>query len=267
MFMVKNTINRTSSITIIVIALLVTAAILTVQSSMLQLSHAQSRLDATTQNTILDMHNQERAAVGVPAVTWNSSVAAGAQNWANYIVSLGLRWDLCNQDSTQCPYHGSYEERNGQGENIAWGFNTPVTSLAQLAWANEKRNYVPGTPYDANAGCPNCYWHYTMMVWSTTTQIGCGIAQQTIGAYIWDIVVCRYSPAGNIVGQTPYDQGAAAVAGNETTLADQARVEEEEAPPAGQAAVVEEEEDPPAGQAAVVEEEVGGEVIQEVPPQ
>jgi pathogenesis-related protein 1 len=201
--------------------ILVTAAILTVQpSSMLQISYAQTRLDATSQNTILDIHNRERAAVGVPPVTWSDSVATGAQAWADYIVSLNLRWDLCGQDSSQCPFHASAQQNpNGNGENIAWGDPTNVAPLAE-SWVKEKSNYVPGSPIEPSFGLPDrVYGHYTAMVWSTTTQIGCGIAQQTFPAYTLGLLVCRYSPAGNQFGVVPYGQGATAPATNATAPA------------------------------------------------
>jgi pathogenesis-related protein 1 len=221
--------------------ILVTAAILTVQSSsMLQISYAQSRLDATSQNTILDIHNRERAAVGVPPVTWSDSLATDAQAWADYIVSLNLRWDLCgvNNDFSQCPPHVPAQQNpNGNGENMAWGDPNNVASLTQ-SWANEKSNYVPGTPIDSSLTGPNgrVYGHYTAMVWSNTTQIGCGMAQQTFPAYTLGLLVCRYSPGGNWMGVVPYGQSAATAAAvaEETPPADQAVVEEEaaQAPPA-----------------------------------
>ena len=219
--MVKNTINKTSSITIVITLLAAAAAILTVQSPVLQLSHAQTQLDATSQNIILDIHNRERAAVGVPPVTWSDSLATGAQAWADYIVSLNLRWDLCGQDSSQCPFHVSAQQNpNGNGENIAWSSDPSVALLAE-SWVKEKSNYVPGSPIEPSFGLPDrVYGHYTAMVWSNTTQIGCGIAQQTINAHIWSILVCRYSPGGNWIGVVPYVQGAAtAPATNATTTA------------------------------------------------
>jgi pathogenesis-related protein 1 len=208
-------------LSIIIIVILVTAAILTVQSSMLQPSYAQTRLDATSQNIILDIHNRERAAVGVPPVTWSDSLATDAQAWADYIVSLNLRWDLCGQDSSQCPPHVPAQQNpNGNGENIAWGDPTDVATVAQY-WANEKSNYVPGTPIEPSFGYPNgVYGHYTAMVWSSTTQIGCGMAQQQFSGYILGILVCRYSPGGNSTGVVPYGQGAPpALATNATTTA------------------------------------------------
>ena len=212
--------------------ILITAAILTVQSSMLQISYAQSQVDATTQNAILNMHNQERTAVGVPAVTWSDSLARDAQSWANRVVSLNLRWDLCGSDFNQCPPHVPRDQANGQGENLAWGYNYPLTSLAQ-GWANEKRNYAPGTPIASNLGFPNVYGHYTQMVWQSTTQIGCGTAKQTIGANTWDLLVCRYSPGGNWIGQVPYNPGGAAAAmGEEETTLGAPPADQAQAPPA-----------------------------------
>src|SRR5215210_5480928 len=122
-------------LSIIMSVILVTAAILTVQSlSMLQNSYAQSRLDATSQREILDIHNREREAVGVPPLTWSDT-------------------------------------------------------LADEAWADERRNYVPGTPIDPGFGYPSRFYsHYTQMVWRDTHEFGCGFAQRD-----FSILVCRYS--------------------------------------------------------------------------
>ena len=39
--------------------------------------------------SILAIHNQERAAVGVPPLTWNDLIAADAQEYANYLLATG----------------------------------------------------------------------------------------------------------------------------------------------------------------------------------
>jgi pathogenesis-related protein 1 len=187
-----------SKLSIVISVILVTAAILTVQSSMIQPSYAQ--LDATSQTAILNMHNQERAAVGLPAVTWSNSLATDAQNWANYLASLNLR-PYRPPDLGDIPPHSQFATNGGQGENLAWG-TRGAFSAATLAqgWANEKSNYVPGTPV-GNMGMPNnVYGHYTQMVWRSTTQIGCAMGSDANQDYL----VCRYLPAGNYQDQAPY---------------------------------------------------------------
>jgi hypothetical protein len=239
-----------SKISIIITVTLVTAAFLIVQSSMLPLSYAQSRLDATTQNTILTMHNDARRAVGVPQATWSDSLARDAQAWADYIVSLNLRWDLCGsaQDPqfTQCPPHATWQQRNSQGENLAWGYNRPLTTLAK-SWIDEAPNCPPGCviPADGSLGVyPRQFGHYTQIVWNTATQVGCGIAQQPMGGNTWDMLVCRYLQAGNYPNQAPYGPGAvgaaAAVGEEQNTLGD-----------AGGAAAVGEEQNTLGDQAVV----------------
>jgi hypothetical protein len=250
--MVKNTINRTSSITI-VIALLVTAAILTVQlPSMLQPSYAQARqLDASQRQTVLDIHNRERGLVGVAPLTWSDSLASSAQTWATHIVSLNL-------GPGGFPPHAPWDQRSGQGENLAWGTRGafPVATFVE-GWAREKPNYVPGSPIEQTLGSPNrVYGHYTQMVWSTTTQIGCALGTDANQDYL----VCRYSPSGNFLGQPAYPVGAAAVGEEETTLgmppavtggetaeapAEEAETGAGEAPPADQAGTAEETAEAP----------------------
>jgi len=93
-----------SKLSIVISVILVTAAILTVQSSTLQPSYAA--LDANSQTAILNLHNQERTAVNVnppiPQVTWSNSLATDAQNWANYLASLNLR-PITNTDPGDIP--------------------------------------------------------------------------------------------------------------------------------------------------------------------
>jgi pathogenesis-related protein 1 len=236
----------------IISVILVTAAILTVQSlSMLQPSYAQSRLDANSQNAILDVHNRMREAVGVPPLTWSDSLAAQAQNWADNMLSTGVF------------------QHSGPGENMVAGMGANYPLLDMMAgWTNEKQ-YYHGQPIEGTLGAPYAtYGHYTQMVWSSTTEIGCGYATNDQSTYF----VCRYSPVGNILGQTAYGQGAPPppAATNATAPATNATapaaVGEEQNTLGDQGAAGQDAGAPPADQ-AVVEEEVGGEVIQEQPPQ
>jgi len=44
-------------------------------------------------NTILSMHNSERAAVGVPAIVWSDDLAAQAKTWAEHLAATGQSGD------------------------------------------------------------------------------------------------------------------------------------------------------------------------------
>jgi Cysteine-rich secretory protein family len=171
---------------------LVMAVLLTVSWSALQRSQAQT--NTGLENTALSMHNQERAAVGVPALTWSSSLAAESQAYANTLASRGY---VCTFDRCDRLPHGA------SNENLAWGStNYPLADLIQ-SWINEKQGY-DGGPVPSGGGPAG---HYTAMVWHSTSQVGCGTAK---GAQI-DILVCRYNPPGNFIGQTPFGGGARAV--------------------------------------------------------
>lgn len=176
------------------------AGILTVSPMMLQISQAQ--LSASAQSTILSKHNSERSAVGVQPLTWSNSLATQAQAYANQLSTGGY---VC--DGSSCVKDIPHGAAN---ENLAWGSpGYPVSSMVQ-GWASEKSQYdgQPIPPGYSPAG------HYTAMVWQNTQEIGCGfVAPGQI-----DILVCRYNPAGNIIGQMPYGNTNQAVADDESTL-------------------------------------------------
>ena len=140
-------------------------------------------------NGILAVHNQERAAVGVPPLTWSDTLAASAQTWAEHLIAIG-----------------KIEHSTGQsyGENLAWAGPPSANTQPGLAqsWADEKKNYVPGTPGDFSTG------HYTQMVWKDTKQVGCGFASGPSGPGAQyggtDVLVCQYTPPGNWNNQLPY---------------------------------------------------------------
>ena len=73
-------------VSIKIIVILIAAAILTVPSSMLQISHAQS---TKALQDVLAIHNRERADVGNPALTWSNSLAAESQAYADQLRSQG----------------------------------------------------------------------------------------------------------------------------------------------------------------------------------
>jgi uncharacterized protein YkwD len=155
---------------------------------------AKAVLNGTSQGVDLDqsvlaVHNHERALVGVSPLTWNDTLAAGAQTWVDQIATTG---EFAHSQCSGC-----------YGENLAARNHTTAVPMAQelAGWVSEKNNYHGG-PFDptTQTNSSNVYAHYTQMVWNNTTEIGC--ATDSGGGV--DYLVCRYTPPGNIVGQQPY---------------------------------------------------------------
>jgi uncharacterized protein YkwD len=142
-------------------------------------------------NSILAVHNSERAAVGVPPLLWSDKLAADAKPWAEHLAT-----------TTEFA-HDPTASSKGEGENLA-GFIMSVseTGGGQTLWVNEKK--LGGAADGAVLTQENWFptGHYTQMVWKTTTTIGCATASG--GGHPFSILVCRYSPQGNIIGQKPF---------------------------------------------------------------
>ncbi len=146
-------------------------------------------IDADFVNTILEIHNRERVAVGVPPLTWSDSLAASAQPWAEHVATID---QMVHSDDF------SY------GENIAGQShgNSPPGNIETLikmveSWVVEKENWQGGVLTEENWGPVG---HYTQMVWKDTKQIGCGVSSASVNDYL----VCHYSPTGNSIGMAPY---------------------------------------------------------------
>lgn len=140
-------------------------------------------------SAVLAVHNRERAEVGVPPLSWNPGLAADAQRWADHLAATGTF------------EHAGSDENPTSGENLAMGSTGFTTQqLAQL-WTDEKALFKYGAFPDVST---DGNWfnvgHYTQMVWTDSTDLGCASA----GADGSVFLVCRYSPPGNYSGQTPW---------------------------------------------------------------
>ena len=136
---------------------------------------------------LLDAHNRERAFVRVPQLAWDHALASAAAAYARQLAALGtLR-------------HSARLARPGQGENLWMGTRGAFPVQAMVAsWASEKAYFRPGIfPAVSRSGDWADVGHYSQMIWPTTTRLGCAIAS---GAR-FDVLVCRYAPAGNIDGR------------------------------------------------------------------
>jgi len=138
---------------------------------------------------ITRFHNDVRAQVSVPGLTWDPTIGATAQAYA-----------------ARCIFQHSGTA--GLGENLAAyapsGGHTASSPVND--WASEKANY----DYASNScSAGQVCGHYTQIVWKNSLLLGCGVqACNTNSPFAgfpnWEIWVCNYSPPGNFVGQKPY---------------------------------------------------------------
>lgn len=137
---------------------------------------------------LLAAHNKPRAEKGLVPLQWNASLAVDAESWARTVATDGrLR-------------HSSQGSRPGQGENI-WMGTARFFELEHMMarFVNEKRDFRPGVFPDVSAtGKWQDVAHYTQIVWPETREVGCALAT----ANNRDVLVCRYSPPGNVFGQS-----------------------------------------------------------------
>lgn len=145
----------------------------------------------------LAAHNRVRAEVTAPAgypgswtalpsMVWSETVAASAQAWADYLKDPARNCALMHDSSS--PY----------GENVAGGYVGFSPSMAVEAWAKDKPAFVFNPSYEFD----NRWGHYSQLVWRNSTELGCAMAFCSGNGT--NVVVCRYNPPGNVIGEQPY---------------------------------------------------------------
>ncbi|MFT3976407.1 MAG: CAP domain-containing protein [Sphingomonas bacterium] len=139
---------------------------------------------------LLARHNRERVAMGIPPLQWDDRLAGSAQRWANYLAATG-RFE-----------HAPERQYDPQGENL-WAGTRGAFTLERMvdAWIREKRYFTPGVfPNNSSTGNVEDIGHYTQLMWRDTGEVGCAIARGRVE----DVLVCRYSDAGNYIGERPF---------------------------------------------------------------
>lgn len=136
---------------------------------------------------MLAAHNAVRAAAGVAPLQWDEKLGIEA---AHYAVTLALSRRL---------YHSQASTRPNIGENLWMGTRGAFSLEAMVSgWSSERSLFVPGRfPSVSRSGSWHDVGHYTQMIWPTTQKVGCALASTRDN----DVLVCRYFPAGNVIGQ------------------------------------------------------------------
>uniref|UniRef100_A0A0D9WV49 SCP domain-containing protein n=1 Tax=Leersia perrieri TaxID=77586 RepID=A0A0D9WV49_9ORYZ len=138
------------------------------------------------------LHNAARAVEGVGEVVWDDAVAAYAESYA-----------ATRRGDCQLIHSGSFEAA-GYGENLFGGGGDGWSAAdAVNMWVGEKDVY----DYDSNSciGSWDSCVHYTQVMWSRTTAIGCArvVCDNDGGVFI----TCNYNPSGNFQGERPFERG------------------------------------------------------------
>ncbi|HLK63051.1 MAG TPA: CAP domain-containing protein [Bryobacteraceae bacterium] len=130
---------------------------------------------------MLAAHNAYRTALKLRPLKWSDKLAAGAQAWADTLLKSHRFYHMPN---------------NSHGENLFEIHGQAATPDDVVHdWAAESLDY----DYRSNR-CSSVCGHYTQIVWSSTTEVGCAVARSG-SREVW---VCRYDPPGNVVGRKPY---------------------------------------------------------------
>ena len=136
---------------------------------------------------LLASHNAERARLRLAPLRWSADLAAQAALWASV---LAKRKQMSHSPDSQRP---------GQGENLFTG-TAGAYSLEDMVGdlIDEKADFRPGIfPKVAIDGNWHNVGHYTQIIWRKTREVGCAVASGGGDDYL----VCRYFPAGNMIGE------------------------------------------------------------------
>lgn len=139
---------------------------------------------------MLDQHNKVRRDHGVAPLRWDDALARSAARYAQ---------ELADEEKFE---HSSAEGEDArQGENLWMGTASAFTYTEMTSsWLEEGAAYKPGRfPDVSRTGSWQDVGHYTQMIWSGTREVGCAIASNKTDDYL----VCRYAPAGNVMGREP----------------------------------------------------------------
>lgn len=139
------------------------------------------------QQEALLAHNEAREKhVDTLPLKWSSQLANDALSYALELANSGRF-----QHSTAAKYYGENLYRGADYYGV-----TPF-KMAAYFWYQEINDYKYENSKLYSAIGPGGIGHFTQMVWTTSTEVGCAGAKLS-GKKVTTVYVCRYSPPGNI---------------------------------------------------------------------
>ena len=146
-----------------------------------------ARGEPLLRSTMIAAHNRARRQYGVRPLVWDDGLARDAGAYAQYLARTG-RFE-----------HDSQRGRRPlQGENLFMGTRRAYSYADMIGLlVDERRYFRPGRfPAVSRTGDWSQVAHYTQIIWPTSQRVGCATASNRTNDYL----VCRYLPAGNVVG-------------------------------------------------------------------
>jgi len=137
--------------------------------------------------TMIKAHNQARRRYNVGPLAWDERLARDAKAYAALLARTG-----------RFEHDAQIGRRPRQGENLWMGTRTAYSYAEMIGLlVKERRYFRPGRfPAVSRTGNWTDVGHYTQIVWPTSQRVGCATASNRANDYL----VCRYLPAGNVVG-------------------------------------------------------------------
>ncbi|PIO75151.1 SCP-like protein [Teladorsagia circumcincta] len=129
--------------------------------------------------------------------SYDTDLEQDAQNYANGCPPNG------SSLASRSQYYGSGEEGENFGVVSANSTYNAVFQAVKSFWREIKLNNINKEMLFTEALAGRPLVRFTQMAWAETTNVGCG-AKLCGDQYV---VVCRYYPRGNIVGQNIYEVG------------------------------------------------------------
>jgi uncharacterized protein YkwD len=142
---------------------------------------------ALLRSAMLDGQNAARAAVGAPPLIWDDNLAVDALAYAKQMARTGRF-----QHAKRPQLVGDEGENLWKGTREAYAYHEMVGH-----WMAERANFVDRpVPYSSRTGEFEDVGHYAQIIWRKTRTMGCAMASNATDDYL----VCRYLPAGNLLG-------------------------------------------------------------------
>jgi hypothetical protein len=136
----------------------------------------------------LSEHNVERARLGLKPLVWDTNLSADA---ARHAVKMARSGTFEHADQRN--------NKVAQGENLWMGTIGAYNASDMVgSWIEERTAFRPGIfPNVSKTGNWADIGHYTQLIWPDTKRVGCALAGNSSDEYL----VCRYYPAGNVLGE------------------------------------------------------------------